>query len=386
MVTYKGGESKKTLTTFNQRKLYKENAKLGDQKLFDTWYENPLAMKLNENFEPVYLDPGVSGDGLASLSPVSYEVKVPAFVKTAFLDFREEYQEVVSNTNIGYPVFLDNLTPTKGHVRFDELYTAHVEYTTDYVVNIANNRAPISSYSEFENFVINQLLRGSVYKAITPSGFLLGNSCPVSVTGMCLELANLSYKKDRIKGDLLQDPSFECYLTFSTKNGFIPDKNAPWRLFVDLESPVMQKYITGPGEGRDYKDYLNRFHRSKPAFDDLYSMYDFMVIAYSKYLKISKREAITNWKNYGPPVDSMLDQLVRVRLLEVGASMVGVDEKVQKVLDYQDVYGTIYEQAGRDKYLPALNAIQNFCAEHHKLTFGNRNIDSYKPTTLKDYR
>jgi len=111
-----------------------------------------------------------------------------------------------------------------------------------------------------------------------------------------------------------------------------------------------------------------------------------MVTAYSKYLKIDKREAITNWKNYGPPVDSMLQQLVKVRLLESGATLIGIDEKIQKVLDYQDVYSVTYQQAGRDRYLPALNLIQNFCSEHYKAVFANRNIDSYKPTTLKDYR
>jgi len=386
MVVYKGGESKKTLTTFNQRKSYKENAKFGDQKLFDTWYENPLAMKLNEKFEPVYLDPGAGGDGVASMSPIAEEVKVPAFVKTAFLNFREEYQTIVSNTNIGYPVFLDGLTPVRGHLRFDNLYKAHVEYMTDYTVKTAAALAPMQSYSEFENFVIGHLLQSSVYRPITPSGFLLADSCPVGVTGMCLELANLPYENDRAKGTLLRDPAFECYLTFSMRSGFIPDKNAPWRLFVDLSSPVMRKYITGPNENRDYKDYLNRFHRSKPAFDDLYSFYDFMVTAYSKYLKIDKREAITNWKNYGPPVDSMLQQLVKVRLLESGATLIGIDEKIQKVLDYQDVYSVTYQQAGRDRYLPALNLIQNFCSEHYKAVFANRNIDSYKPTTLKDYR
>ena len=53
MTIYKGGESSKTITSFQQRKLYKETAKIGDAKLFDTWYENPLSSKFNENFEAV---------------------------------------------------------------------------------------------------------------------------------------------------------------------------------------------------------------------------------------------------------------------------------------------------------------------------------------------
>jgi hypothetical protein len=388
MTIYKGGESNKTLTSFQQRKLYKENAKLGNARLFDTWYENPLAAKFNEDFEAVYLDSGIDETGVASMEPINEKVKVPSFLRTAFFNFREEYQTIVANTNIGYPIFLEDLTPVKGHIRFDGEYNDYLEFITTVAASFAKDSEERGTltYQDFENKIITYMLAQKVRYPITNSGFLVSDRCPINVTGMVIELSDLPYNLDRDKGKIIQDESFKCYYSFSTRHGLIPDKNAPWRLHVNLQSDTMRKYITGPNSARDYKDYLNRFHRSKPAFDDLYSFYNFMTTAYSRYLDKDRIEIVSNWPQYGPTVEQMVPSFVKVRMLEIGASLVGLDEKINKVLDYHKVYSVRYNSIGKDRFLPVLSMVQKMTSDHYRNIFKNRNIDSYQPTFLKDYR
>ena len=164
MTVYKGGESNKTITSFQQRKLYKETAKIGDAKLFDTWYENPLSSKFNENFEAVYLDPGVDDTGVASMEPINENVKVPSFLRTAFFNFRQEYQTVVTNTNIGYPIFLQDLIPIKGHVRFDEQYNDYLEFIVRVATSVAKDSEQNGTltYEKFEKRIISYMLQEKV--------------------------------------------------------------------------------------------------------------------------------------------------------------------------------------------------------------------------------
>ena len=387
MTIYKGGESSKTITSFQQRKLYKETAKIGDAKLFDTWYENPLSSKFNENFEAVYLDPGVDDTGVASMEPINENVKVPSFLRTAFFNFRQEYQTVVTNTNIDYPIFLQDLIPTKGHVRFDEQYNDYLEFIVRVATSVAKDseQSGTLTYEKFEKRIISYMLQEKVKYPITNSGFLASERCPIGVTGMVIELAELPYNLDRDKGKIIQDESFKCYYLFSTRHGLIPDKNAPWRLHVNLASQSMRDYITGPGGTRDYKDYLNRFHRSKPAFDDLYSFYNFMTTAYARYLEQDRISIVSNWTQYGPTVEAMVPSLVKVRMLEIGEPLIGLDEKINKVLDYHKVYSVRYDSIGKDKFLPALSMIQKMTSDYYRSVFKNRNIDSYQPTFLKEY-
>ena len=53
---FKGGTSKDFRTSFKDRKHYKEEAKLQDVNMLDTWYQYPNYGLLNKNYEPVILN------------------------------------------------------------------------------------------------------------------------------------------------------------------------------------------------------------------------------------------------------------------------------------------------------------------------------------------
>ena len=61
---YKDGKYNTTRDSFVGRKIYKENAKLDQVKILDTWYQHPNYGLLNKNFEPVILNTDGSGANL----------------------------------------------------------------------------------------------------------------------------------------------------------------------------------------------------------------------------------------------------------------------------------------------------------------------------------
>ena len=71
-------------------------------------------------------------------------------------------------------------------------------------------------------------------------------------------------------------------MDFSRNHGLVVDKNLPWRLYADLRNPKMQEYIVAGGS-RGYLDYLNRFYRTKPAFDDYSALFNLGISSYLDY-------------------------------------------------------------------------------------------------------
>ena len=67
---------------------------------------------------------------------------------------------------------------------------------------------------------------------------------PVNASGLVLELADLSHDDDAVKNDFFQHPEFDKYVNIAARFGFRVNKNAPWMLIADLNSPPMQEGFT----------------------------------------------------------------------------------------------------------------------------------------------
>lgn len=390
MAIFNAGESDISTITFKERKKYKENFKIDGYSFLDTWYENPFYSKLNEKFEPVYLDYDPQVENLTTFGPEAPDIKMAPYLAKAFLTFVEEYSTIVENTNIGYPVFLGNLTPVSSHVSFESVFSSYINYLSLKLVTIIKAESDKYTFQEFLERVVYHSLGSSNYYPLTRSGFLMSKFCPVGVTGASLELTSLPPNLDSNKSRLFEDPAFKCYLDFSREQGLIVDKNLPWRLYADFNNSKMQEHIST--SERSSTEHLNRFYRTKPAFDDYSSLFEMLLELYSDYLgqgqaaydgiiillKSFEEEHLT-------PEEGILKLLLRVRMLEMNMRMSKYDEKLSILLDYHRVYSVKYESRGKNRLDPALGKLLNMASEHYRSIFENRNIDSYKPTTIKDY-
>ena len=334
MAIFKAGESDVSTTIFKERKNYKENFKIDGYTFLDTWYEDPFYSKLNENYEPVYLDEDLAVKNLSEIGDLAPKVKSSPFMVRAYLAFVEEYVAIVQNTNIGFPVFLEGLTPTSGHINFQQLHGSYVNYVSSRFVTIIRNESDKYNFKQFMQRLVYHALENQKYYPLTMSGFLMSDNCPVGVTGTSLQLTNLPSNLDTNKSLLYEDESFKCYLDFSRNHGLVVDKNLPWRLYADLRNPKMQEYIVAGGS-RGYLDYLNRFYRTKPAFDDYSALFNLGISSYLDYSGLLAENifgsSMTQFQTDKLTAEEgFLAFFLKIRMLELGISLT----KYQENLDF----------------------------------------------------
>ena len=396
MTIFKAGLDPGTTVSYRERKNYKENFRVEGYDFLDTRYENPYYGILNEKYEPVYLPEDEQVENLQDLSPLAPELKTSPFMAQAFNNFVTEYALIVQNSNIGYPIFLDGLTPSVAYTSFDDVYSDYVQYVSSLVVPIISRDAQKHNFKTFTNRAVQICLQGGERRPLSKSGFLMSSFCPIGVTGLTIELTKLPKNLDTNKSMIFEDPAFKCFLDFSREHGMIVDKNLPWRLYADLNSEKMQSYIRNvesptSTESRPYMDYMNRFYRSKPAFDDHHAIFETitrMFVLYSgQSIAQVQREALSDF-GHSPSTrtEGFIGELLRIRMLELDIDLKKYNLEVQKMLDYHRAYSVRYEERGKDKFLPVLGRIQKMASSKYREMLENRNINSYEKTTLKDYR
>ena len=78
------------------------------------------------------------------------------------------------------------------------------------------------------------------------SGFLESDSVSPHVSGLCISMSKLKHDVDFLKCDgYIYDESFKLFARMAYEHGFMIDRNAPWRIVADLNSPIMQEYMRG---------------------------------------------------------------------------------------------------------------------------------------------
>ena len=137
-------------------------------------------------------------------------------------------------------------------------------------------------------------------------------------------------------------------------------------------------------------EHLNSFYRTKPAFDDYSGLFGALVELYSDYSGMPISEffgfALRSFgEQHFTPEEGMLKLLLKVRMLELGMDDSKYNDNLINLLDYHRVYSVKYEQKGKNRLDPALGKLLNMASAHYRSIFQSRNIDSYKPTTIKDY-
>ena len=79
---------------------------------------------------------------------------------------------------------------------------------------------------------------------LTFSGFMLSKQCSIFTTGLAVTIADLPMDIDETKDDLfIRNTTFPLFLNFAKETGFSVNKNVPYMLVADLESPVTKRYM-----------------------------------------------------------------------------------------------------------------------------------------------
>ncbi|MHA2010434.1 MAG: hypothetical protein ACXABD_14020 [Candidatus Thorarchaeota archaeon] len=204
------------------------------------------------------------------------------FVAKAFSDFRNYYIKgiatgIVKNDNTRL------LEPILGWQSMHKLYAENIDGLYAVVINdymqSPNQFFGSDSYypKDFDHFMasfkkISNFTKGNI--KLSRSSFVLSTSCPLSTTGLAIEIAPIIGKSNILKAinNFYYDENFDFYMKALKKFGFMADIDYPGRIVADIGSPAMQAYMQN--FGITFDNLFERYYYKAGDYDyDLIKIY-----------------------------------------------------------------------------------------------------------------
>ena len=241
-----------TISKFENEKQFKNEFKFlgrystgypNEYEYIDLSYDKTLYGKIDSEGDAVAL----KDNNVLLLEGGRSDVWAVKPVADAFREFRKYmaqaayYNKIATNIASHYT----SLTPIKGWESLTNLYNIHMnELYENFVGSYMKKRSRSKRITNFKNFMqvfmeyVEQL---SPDIPFTKTAFVNSKKCPPHVSGLIIELSNLS-RNDHTRRDMAyDDPNYNFFRNTARKFGFYVDKNAPWTLVANLNSGYTYK-------------------------------------------------------------------------------------------------------------------------------------------------
>jgi len=353
---YKGGETKTLKEEYKERSKYKLGATSQyKNKVIDTWHRYPNYGFFNSKYEVVTPNVGDNYENLVQFGDYADpSQRALPFVVTAFDELRAVILERAQAPGFSIPSYFGDFSPKKSYENFQTKYNQYFQSTV--------SKFEKASASDPESFLQEIVVNANVFP-MTQSGFALSRHCPISTTGLAIELATLSHDIDSIKGELINKENYSCFVEDAYALGFYVDKNNPWRLIANMNSQAMQSRIELHRPGTSAENILQRLFHRKVHFEDIQSIY-----------KLFLRFNLTS--------EQILSYTIKVRMAEIGMPLdmyTKINEEVQNIFK---IYSPNYPS---DPFKGSASILANYCSEFLKEIYEKKaRIDSHMRTRIKD--
>jgi len=253
MSKFSTGNSDDTISTFYKKYSYQFEmvetaATYGNVVHFQA--EKFLYGRVDRRYVPIVLDTdsvdvkyftNSDGGGRTSMA-------APAFVVDAFNQLTLQFQKSLLagkiNANDTY------LTAPKVYKAYQnpkalyENYLASLTNTIHRTFKTNNVR-----FKNFDEFIINFMgvieAISNVSAPYTYTAYVKNKLCPISTTGLAIEIADLDCANDEEKiKQFVNSKNWHFYLNACRSYGFSVDMLTPWRLVADIGSSTMLSYST----------------------------------------------------------------------------------------------------------------------------------------------
>lgn len=228
-----------TIQEFKERKLYDEILPL------DYFNQNFIDFTTLNRYGTVNTKNNLIFPRFDKMKPFkeSKGIEVLSFVSLAYETMMKELQQRVASGNWENNSIFPTLKPATGFVdpvaAFDKFMT---EQFGKLIPLIYKNR----NIQDFKSFlsVFQEYVGGVKYKfPYTLPGFLERANNP-QYTGLQIEFVEGEKNNFDLKGAFISDPGFKRYLLLAEKHGFYVNRNSPWSLIANIDSPAMQIYAS----------------------------------------------------------------------------------------------------------------------------------------------
>ena len=192
------------------------------------------------------------------------------FVADAFAGLSQQFDRCALSKLIDTTdPFLSSLKIYKSYERPQGLYQKYQEnYSTVFKQTLAQQNTQLENFDQFAKELMLSLERSAHTFPFTYPAYIKSRHCPITVSGLALEIADLDPNNDQDKIDsFIQSNNWEFYLNACRSYGFMVDRHIPWRLVADIGSSPMIEYASKYGANSTMK-VLSTYY--KPAYDFYY--------------------------------------------------------------------------------------------------------------------
>ena len=219
------------------------------------------------------------------------------FVVDAFTDMKAKFDRdlALGNINRNAPALTELVVKNSYINPFDSygrLLDARVQQFKNYVIS-KNVLKRIHNFESFADVFMEYVEDTAASLPITRSMyFLTSNYSPLN-SGLAFEVDNAPYDVDQYKADAyFSQRNFEYFKNLASSYGFIIDKNIPWRLIADLNSPQMTPYIENTFGFAGGSNYVLAVAFTQTYNDDIPSIADMMTKFYNSIVEYRFRTVV----------------------------------------------------------------------------------------------
>lgn len=206
------------------------------------------------------------------------------FAAEAVVDLLKEHKKGLSSGKISKEDdTLSVLRPKNGYTNPLLGYELLIKQLFDNIYpKIVLREAEINDFNDFIDTFLDLFYEQKEKLPISLTGFVSSRHSPLTMTGIFLEVTDLTYDNDQNKIDnIIDNRNFLFFIKNSIKHGFLIDSNAPARICANLGSVEMERYL------RKYNS------SSESVFEDYYSLsyirdidyiFQYLINLYNKFI------------------------------------------------------------------------------------------------------
>ena len=250
---FKQNNAESTRHLYNKSRVYTgemKDAKYENIKNFRR-AEKYLYGRVSRFYVPIELRPTTVRTGLIQTNrSAANTFEIIDFVGKAFEDLSMQFRKKVMSGQIrADDPFLSTLEVQKAYQSPRTLFR---NFSITAKNGLAENFRSLGvTFADFDEFLIH--LRDSLQTQLqlgpfTYPGFVKSALCPMSATGLVIEIAKQSCTNDDAKIKMFKEsPNWEFYVNACRSYGFSIDMHTPWRLIADIGTNEMLEYATRSG-------------------------------------------------------------------------------------------------------------------------------------------
>jgi len=241
------------------------------------------------------------------------------FVVDAFKDLKQYVNATNKRNKTTNTSIYSNLNVAKSIEDIPDKYLAYINDIYKIFKQSYLNISVISDIKNIQDFCRHFIIFIKIMTKVSPvnrSAFIKSRIVSSNINGLRISLDNppQAISLRDIANNYIGNFEFNSLLESAGKFGFFVDKNVPWTIVCDLESPVTKKYTSNYGLTNTQQIFDTCYHKAYEA--DLDSLKNIVLSFWNTY--VSERGIVKNAQNI-PGCKNLFIEISEINQLELSS-------------------------------------------------------------------